>query len=81
MPKKTERFSTSILSENIKKFKRDPLVIFFRKKSHRAENTVREYPLAPLSFLDDVKVLLRVLSNNWKNCNNVRIVRKVKHSE
>ena len=39
MPKETERgtlwdFSTSILSENIQKFKGDPLVIFFfRKKS------------------------------------------------
>ena len=32
---------------------------FFKKKSHRAENTPREYPLAPLSFLDDVKRLLR----------------------
>ena len=37
--------------------KGDPLVTFenFRKKSHRAENTVREYPLVPLNFLDDVK--------------------------
>ena len=30
---------------------------FLPKKSHRAENTLREYPLAPLSFLDDVKQL------------------------
>ena len=36
----------------------------FRKKSHRAENILREYPLAPLSFLDDVKILLRKLSKN-----------------
>ena len=29
---------------------------FFRKKSHSAETTLRENtPLAPLSFLDDVK--------------------------
>ena len=51
---------------------------FFEKKSHRAENTLREYPLAPLSFLDDVKILLRKLS---KNCKIERIVRKVDHSE
>ena len=51
-------FSTFILSENIKKLKGDPLVIFFQKKSYRAENTLSEYPLAPLSFLDDVKILL-----------------------
>ena len=29
----------------------------FERKSHRSENTLREYPLAPLSFLDDVKIL------------------------
>ena len=71
---KTERdlwdFSTSILSENIKKLKGEPFGenFFFEKKSHRAENTLREYPLAPLSFLDDVKILLRKLSKNCKNC-------------
>ena len=54
---------------------------FFRKKSNRAENTLREYPLAPLSFLDDVKILLSKLSKNCKNCKIVRIVRKVDHSE
>ena len=60
-------FSTCILSENIKKLKGDPLVKKkFEKKSHRAENTLREYPLAPLSFLDDVKILLRKLSKNCK---------------
>ena len=53
---------------------------FFQKKSHRAENTLREYLLAPLSFLDDVKILLRKLSKNCKNCKIVRIVRKVGHS-
>ena len=87
MPKKTERrtlwdFSTSILSGSIKKLKGGPLVrIFFEKKSHRAENTLREYPLASLSFLDDVKILLRKLSKNCKTCKIVRIVRKVDHSE
>ena len=30
-----------------------------KQKSHRAENTLREYPLVLLSFLDDVKILLR----------------------
>ena len=78
-------FSTSIQSENIKKLKGDPLVkFFFEKKFHRAENTLREYPLAPLSFLDDIKILLRKLSKNCKNCKIVRIVRivrKVDHSE
>ena len=64
MPKKLKGetlwdFSSSILSEN-KKLKGDPSVkFFFEKKSHGAENTLREYPLAPLSFLDDVKILLR----------------------
>ena len=51
MPKKLKGgilwdFSTSILSKNITKLKGDPLVIFFETKSHRAENTLREYPLA-----------------------------------
>ena len=86
MPEKMKRgtlwnFSTSILSENIKKLKEDPLVNFFEKKSLRAENTLREYPLAPLSFSDDVKILLRKPSKNCKNCKIVRIVRKVDHSE
>ena len=39
--------------------------IFFEKKSHRAENTLREYPLVPLSFLDDVKILLRKLLRQY----------------
>ena len=56
MPKKTEKKSTSIMSQNIKKLKRGPFgEIFFQKKSHRAENTLREYPFARLSFLDDGK--------------------------
>ena len=32
----------------------------FRKKSHRTENTLKEY-LAPLSYLDDVKILSKLL--------------------
>ena len=52
-----------------------------RKKSHGAENTLREYPLAPLSFLADVKILLRKLSKNCKKCKIVRIIRKEDHSE
>ena len=40
------------------KIERGPFGDFFSKKSYRAENTLREYPLAPLSFLDDVKILL-----------------------
>ena len=39
---------------------------FSKKKSHRIENTLREYPLVPLSFKDDVKILLRKLSKNCK---------------
>ena len=74
-------FATSILSENIKKLKGPFGEFFSEKKSHRAENTLREYPLAPLSFLDDIKILLRKLSKNCKNCKIVRIVRKVDHSE
>ena len=46
----------------------------FEKKCHRAENALREYPLAPLGFLDDVKILLRKLSKNCKNFKIVRIV-------
>ena len=47
------------------------------RKSLTAENTRREYPLAPLSFLDDVKILLRKPSKNFKNFKIVRIVRNV----
>ena len=82
--KKTERgdgtlwdFSTSILSEHIKKLKGDPLVkFFFQKKVSQSSGK-----LAPLSFSDDVKILLRKLSKNCKNCKIVKIVRKVDHSE
>ena len=73
-------FSTSILLKNIKKMKGTLwLKKVSRKKSLRAENTLREYPLAQLSSLDDVKKLLRKLSKNCKNCKIVRIVRKVDH--
>ena len=46
----------------------DPLgkKFFLGKKSHRAENTLREYPLVPLSCLDDVKILLRKLLKHFK---------------
>ena len=39
--------------------------LFFEKKSHRAKNTLREYPLVPLSFLQDVKILLRKLLRHY----------------
>ena len=66
MPKKKERgdpfgFFNIHSVGKYQKIEVDPPVIFFAKKSHRAENTLREYPLAPLSFLDDVKILLRKL--------------------
>ena len=38
---------------------------FLEKKSHSAENTLRQYPLVPLSFLDDVKILLRKLLRQY----------------
>ena len=49
---------------------------FFPKKSHRAENTLM--PLVPLSFLDDVKILLRKLLRQninllGKNCKILRL--------
>ena len=37
----------------------------FFEKSQRAENTLREYSLVPLSFLDDVKVLLRKILRHY----------------
>ena len=49
-----------------KKLKRGPFgEIFFEKKSHSAETTLRQYPLVPLSFLDDVKMLLRKLLRQY----------------
>ena len=47
----------------------ETLNFFSKKKSHRAENTVRRaYPLVPLSFLDDVKILLRKLLRQYFKC-------------
>ena len=72
-------FLTSIVAKH-QKIEGDTLVkIFF--ESLTAENTQREYLLAPLSFLVDVKILLRKLSKNCKNCKIVRNVRKVDHSQ
>ena len=58
-------FSTSVLSENSKKIGGGPFGVFFEKKSHRVENALREYPLVPLSFLDDVKILFRKLLRHY----------------
>ena len=72
MPKKTEKgdplgFLNIYFVGKIQKIEGGAFgEIFFEKKSHRAENTLREYPLAPLSFLDDVKILLRQLNKNCK---------------
>ena len=81
MPKKLKGGPFGIFQHSVGKYQKiegGPFGDFFLKKSHRAENILREYPLAPLSFLDDVKILLRKLSKNCKNC---KIVRKVDHSE
>ena len=64
MPKKLKGgtiwdFSKSILSKNIKKLKVGPFgekKIFEKKVSQS-----RKYSLAPLSFLNDIKILLRKL--------------------
>ena len=69
-----------------KNWRWDPSVkIFFSKKK---VSQSRKYSLAPLSFLNDIKILLRKLRivRNWeieklRNCKIVRIVRKVDHSE
>ena len=58
-------FSTSVLLENSKKVKGNPSGIFFQTKSLTGTEILREYPLVPLSFLDDVKIL-RKLSKNCK---------------
>ena len=47
-------------------------IFVFEKESHRDENTLKEYPLALLSFLDDIKILLRKLSKNCKDCKNCK---------
>ena len=57
-------FSTSVLSENSKKIEGVTLWgIFFWKKVSQSRKYSKgvEYPLVPLSFLDDVKILLRKL--------------------
>ena len=61
MPKKLKGgtiwdFSNSILSKNIKKLKVGP---FGEKKIEVSQS--RKYSLAPLSFLNDIKILLRKL--------------------
>ena len=72
MPKKLKGgtlwdFSTSVLSENSEKIEGGTLwgIFFSKKKSHSAENTLRQYLLVPLSFLDDVKILLRKLLRQY----------------
>ena len=56
--------------------KGDPLVTFenFGKISHRAKNTVREYPLVPLNSLDDVKKHFNLL------CNLLNLLTKIHES-
>ena len=44
-------FSTSILSENIKKLKGSFGELFFEKTSHRAENILKGVPFGPVEFL------------------------------
>ena len=72
MPKKLKGgpfgiFQHPFCRKTKKKLKGDLLGnFFFEKKSHRAENTLREYPLDPLSFLDNVKILLRKLLQYFK---------------
>ena len=51
-------FSKSILSKNIKKMKVGP---FGEKKIRKKISQSRKYSLAPLSFLNDIKTLLRKL--------------------
>ena len=73
MPKKLKGgtlwdFQHPLCRKTPKKLKGGPFeeIFFFEKKSHRGENTLREYPLVPLSFLDDVKILLRKLLKYFK---------------
>ena len=68
MPKKLKKIFNIYSVGKYQKIEGGPFGenFFFKKKSHRAENTLREYPLAPLSFSDDVKILLRKLSKNCK---------------
>ena len=73
MPKKTEKgdplgFFNIHSVGKYQKLKGDLSVIFlfFEKKSHRAKKNLMGCPLAPLSFLNDVKILFRKLSKNYK---------------
>ena len=73
MPKKLKGgpfgiFQHPFCQKTPKKLKGGPFgeTFFSKKKSHRAENTLREYSLVPLSFLDDVKILLRKLLKYFK---------------
>ena len=51
-------FSKFILSKNIKKLNVGP---FGEKKFRKKVSQSRKYSLAPLSFLNDIKILLRKL--------------------
>ena len=57
MPKKIERetlwdFSTSILCENMKKLKGDPLMkVFFENKMSQGRNYSEGVPFGPVEFL------------------------------
>ena len=68
MPKKLKGGPFGIFQQPFRrktpeKLKGDPLgKLFFERKVPRAENTLREYPL---SFLDDVKILLRKLLRQY----------------
>ena len=61
--KNCKGFSTSILSENIKKLKGDGTLwwIFFEKKVSQSRKYSKGVPIGPLSFLDDVKILRKLL--------------------
>ena len=71
MPKKLKGgpfgfFNIRSVGKLQKKMKGGPFgEFFFEKKSHSAENILRQYPLVPLSFLDDVKILLRKLLRQY----------------
>ena len=61
-------FSTSVLSEKSKKLKGTLWgKNFFQKKVSQSRKYSKgaEYPLVPLSFLDDVKILLRKLLRQY----------------
>ena len=63
-------FSTSIMSENIKKLKGGPFgekFLFSKKSLIEPKNTLREYPSALLSFLDGRKIIKLRNANNLSN--------------